>query len=157
MALKYLAVTVLLNETAKMTIEIPEWELQILEAVHGPEHCVVEGRFLFDRDPPDAQAEFERLRRRYKTMPNSDVFYATAVYGMNAAGHQRLAELIERAYEPDQPMGFGDEDPDESAGTSQQTAPVVAHPRAPSSRRVSPGSKRKPAARAGKEKTRRAG
>jgi hypothetical protein len=94
------------NEGATIPGAYPEWELPILQAVHGPDRVVVTGSKLIDRAPPEPQDEFDRLRNRYGQSLDDNGSKSTPfvhmVYGQ--LGVQKLAAAIEAATE-DAPQG----------------------------------------------------
>lgn len=89
------------NELSTLHVDVPAWELPVLQAVHGG--SVVEtGEFLVDRDPPSAADEFERLTNRYKEAPGEDgsiskLPFVAAVYGQFNIGVTALTAAIREA------------------------------------------------------------
>lgn len=89
------------DEHTTLPIAVPEWEVPILDAVHGPDNVKRCGTKLIDRDPPEAQDEFVRLVNRYGRSEDENGTkgppWAHIVYGQ--LGVQRVAEAIKAAVE----------------------------------------------------------
>ena len=72
------AVTVERSNNEKVVAEVPEYEIPVLQALHG-EFNVTKGEHLFDDDrPSEAAAILEALKRKYNNKNTGDV--VTAVY-----------------------------------------------------------------------------
>ncbi len=89
-------------------LEVPEWEVPLLEIVHasgGPEGSNPTvtriGERLVTRDPPAAADEYKRLQERYKRTTNEDgspgPIVVAQVYGAYGVGQSRLRAAIEAA------------------------------------------------------------
>lgn len=106
MAIKYLKLKVHRSEMHTVIRDFPEWEMPILEAMHGT--VEVEGKpLIVNRAPPDAQDEYARLERRYGRQENEDgskgIPYVAAVYGQHGVGVARLKQAIEAGTVEDAP------------------------------------------------------
>lgn len=78
-------------------VEVPAWELPVLQAVHGA-GVTVEGERFLARELPDADTEFSRLSRRYKHPESSpEAPYVSQVYGAFGPGVMKLRDEIARA------------------------------------------------------------
>ena len=72
------AVTVERSNNEKVVAEVPEYEIPVLQALHG-EFNVTKGEHLFDDDrPSEAAAILEALKRKYNNKNTGDV--VTTVY-----------------------------------------------------------------------------
>ena len=72
------AVTVERSNNEKVVAEVPEYEIPVLQALHG-EFNVTKGEHIFDDDrPSEAAAILEALKRKYNHKNTGDV--VTAVY-----------------------------------------------------------------------------
>ena len=72
------AVTVERSNNEKVVAEVPEYEIPVLQALHG-EFNVTKGEHIFDDDrPSEAAAILEALKRKYNNKNTGDV--VTAVY-----------------------------------------------------------------------------
>lgn len=87
-----------------LQVDVPEWELPILRAVHDRGEGSVDPVKLLEirnvkREPPDAASEYERLKRRYGLSEGDDgkkgLPYVAIVYGQFGVGPQNLAKAIE--------------------------------------------------------------
>lgn len=87
------------NEGATLNEAYPDWEIPILQVVHGIDNVKIVGDKLVDRPVPDAHDEFQRLNNRYRRSrdenDNLSTPYVHMVYGQ--MGVQKLAEAIEKA------------------------------------------------------------
>lgn len=72
------AVTVERSNNEKVVAEVPEYEIPVLQALHG-EFNVTKGEHVFDDDrPSEAAAILEALKRKYNNKNTGDV--VTTVY-----------------------------------------------------------------------------
>ena len=72
------AVTVERSNNEKVVAEVPEYEIPVLQALHG-EFNVTKGEHIFDDErPPEAAAILEALKRKYNNKNTGDV--VTTVY-----------------------------------------------------------------------------
>ena len=72
------AVTVERSNNEKVVAEVPEYEIPVLQALHG-EFNVTKGEHIFDDDrPSEAAAILEALKRKYNNKNTGDV--VTTVY-----------------------------------------------------------------------------
>ena len=97
------AVTVERSNNEKVVAEVPEYEIPVLQALHG-EFNVTKGEHLFDDDrPSEAAAILEALKRKYNNKNTGDV--VTTVYrnadelakaaGISVGKAGRLAESLQ--------------------------------------------------------------
>ena len=97
------AVTVERSNNEKVVAEVPEYEIPVLQALHG-EFNVTKGEHLFDDDrPSEAAAILEALKRKYNNKNTGDV--VTTVYrnadelakaaGINTGVATRPAESLQ--------------------------------------------------------------
>ena len=67
------AVTVERSNNEKVVAEVPEYEIPVLQALHG-EYQVAKGEHIFDDDrPSEAAAILEALKRKYNNKNTGDV------------------------------------------------------------------------------------
>ena len=67
------AVTVERSNNEKVVAEVPEYEIPVLQALHG-EYQVTKGEHIFDDDrPSEAAAILEALKRKYNNKNTGDV------------------------------------------------------------------------------------
>ena len=67
------AVTVERSNNEKVVAEVPEYEIPVLQALHG-EFNVTTGEHIFDDDrPSEAAATLEALKRKYNNKNTGDV------------------------------------------------------------------------------------
>lgn len=100
--LKRLKVSVRRSELQTTHTDIPAWELPVLRVVYPEKDAVqVLGEIIVNREPPVAQAEFERLQRRYGRIENDDgskgAAYVDAVFGQFGVGTANLEREIAKA------------------------------------------------------------
>lgn len=94
-------VDVLIKRDAALAIpqRVAAWELPLLEAAHPTVEVTAE--LVFDREPPAAEDEFQRLKTRYGRSENEDgskgLPYVEAVYGQHGVGVSRLRDAISSA------------------------------------------------------------
>lgn len=97
------AVTVERSNNEKVVAEVPEYEIPVLQALHG-EFNVTKGDHIFDDDrPSEAAAILEALKRKYNNPVTGDV--VTPVYrnaeelakaaGIKAGKATRRAESVQ--------------------------------------------------------------
>jgi len=117
--IRHIRVEVRKDEHTTLPISVAEWELPILEVVHGPDNVKQIGDKLVDRQPSEVRDEFDRLTNRYGRSENEDGAkgppFTHIVFGQ--MGHQKLAEAIQRAVcaAPEGSL-VGDEEPISSVG-----------------------------------------
>ena len=67
------AVTVERSNNEKVVAEVPEYEIPVLQALHG-EYQVVKGDYIYDEDRPTNAADIlEALKRKYNNFVTGDV------------------------------------------------------------------------------------
>jgi len=100
--IKYVTADIQINELHTQRVEVPAWEVPVLEAVHGASVSVTSER-LFDRPAPGAEDEFRRLANRYREATNEDgskgIPYVASVYGQFGVGTANLGRAIAAATE----------------------------------------------------------
>lgn len=100
MKIKHSVVDVRRSETTTTRVMVPNWEVPILEALHGIGISVVQEQPV-ERDPPEAGAEFERLAGRYGSERKKDGslgdLIVQNVYGQHQAGIMNLQRQIDAA------------------------------------------------------------
>lgn len=98
MKIRYAKAEVRLSETHTRPVTLAEWELPILQAVHGTAVTITGETVEKEVDHlPDAGDEFARLAARYRGESGGDTPYVAMVYGTFGPGIAKLAEAIERA------------------------------------------------------------
>lgn len=110
MAIRYLKVKVIRSELHQVVSDFPEWEIEILEAIHqGVERL---GEIVRNEVAPDAEDEFERLKNRYGRSENEDgsrgIPYVASVYGQHNVGINSLRRAIEKATVQEAPADGSD-------------------------------------------------
>lgn len=84
------------SEHESTIIQVPSWEIPVLQTVHDPEKIEVQGEVdVPDRDYPDAGAEFDRLQRRYREDIKTEQYFVNMVYGQGSVGVNALRQAIE--------------------------------------------------------------
>lgn len=90
-------VTIQRTELLTITEHVGEWEIPVLQLVHGAERVAV-GTFTKDAQPyPAAAAEYERLERRYRENPATGATRVAEVYGAAPGGIRILWQAIKEA------------------------------------------------------------
>lgn len=90
-------ITVQRSELCSLTDSVGEWEIPILQLVHGAERVSI-GKSTKDGAPyPAAAVEYERLERRYREDAATGVAYVSAVYGPAPNGLRVLLQAIKDA------------------------------------------------------------
>lgn len=99
--LRHITALVRVTEALTVQITVPEWELHVVQAVHGTEGDLIDGNVLIERDPPNAGVELDRLAKRYGSTRDEDgrqgVSFVESVYGANRAGIVALGNAIKQA------------------------------------------------------------
>lgn len=94
--MRYARVSVNRNETSRVSLTIPAWEIPILGLIYGDENVVDSGEFVESpNEYPAADAEFDRLSRRYKDNTETSVAFVAAIYGQGPAGIRALQREID--------------------------------------------------------------
>lgn len=99
MSVKMASLKIRRSELSVIAITVPQWEVPILEAVHGRVNLEPVSTTLdADALPPNVEEEFERLTKRYGFARNKDGSigepHAENVYGKHAAGAMALERAI---------------------------------------------------------------
>lgn len=94
-------VTVIRDETAHVNVLVGDWEVSMLEAVHGSERIKVGELQDFPNRPwpEDAASEFQRLGNLYGTTGNGDnaQSFVERVYGSGRMGVAALDKAMKEA------------------------------------------------------------
>lgn len=110
MAIRFVKCKVVRSELHQVVADFPEWELPILEAMHQSVERI--GDMVINRDAPDAEDEFERLKNRYGRSENEDgsrgVPYVASIYGNHGVGVASLRRAIEKATVEEAPADGSD-------------------------------------------------
>jgi hypothetical protein len=95
--MRYLVVQITHSPMAVYSVEVPAWEVPVLEAVHGQDETViVDDRDYPRRAPPaNVQSEYDRLALKYKKNEGDQTF-VSLVYGAGSRGVAALAAEIEK-------------------------------------------------------------
>ncbi len=81
-----------ISETHTQRVEVPRWEIPVLQVIHGNDVVVV-GQTIVKRAIPDPGEEFQRLAARYGPK-NEDVPAVAAIYGNFGPGTAALRNEI---------------------------------------------------------------
>lgn len=97
--LKYVEVEIRRSEMSTVVKQVAEWELPILEVMHGePKHI---RDIPVDRPEPSAKEEMERLQNAYGVTRDENgvrgITYVESVYGQHRPGIQALERAIRAA------------------------------------------------------------
>lgn len=85
------------SELLTIPDSVGEWEIPVMQLVHGAEAVSIGG---FTKDPspyPAAAVEYERLERRYGENPATGVSRVAEVYGPSPGGIRNLFQAIKDA------------------------------------------------------------
>lgn len=100
MKIKHSVVDVRRSEVSTTRVIVPNWEVPILQALHGHGVAVVKEQEV-ERAAPDAGGEFERLAARYGMERKKDGSlgdpFVQNVYGQHQAGIMNLQRQIDAA------------------------------------------------------------
>jgi hypothetical protein len=101
MKAKFHTVKIRRSELSVIQTTVPQWELPILEAVHGRGNIEPVKVETTEVKLPEAEIEFERLTARYGNSRNKDGSigepHAENVFGMHQSGILNLQRAIEAA------------------------------------------------------------
>lgn len=93
---------------------VPQWEVPILDLVHGGQITILDDRdVIVDRPMPNVQNEWERLEAVYRNhrtqegAPGAPV--VATVYGDGPRGAKALKEAIDEAFVAEWPKGYVDD------------------------------------------------
>lgn len=81
-----------ISSTHTQRVEVPRWEVPVLQVIHGNAVEIV-GQVVIDRAVPDPAAEFQRLAARYGPK-NEKVPAVAAIYGNFGPGTTALRTEI---------------------------------------------------------------
>lgn len=120
--IRYKKVLVQISKVHSQPLEVPEWEVPVLRAVHvtgdgGTDSVTELEDTLKEREAPDATSEFQRLATKYGRSETEDgakgLPYVAAVYGQFGVGTKRLGDAINAAVvaKADDNEGFVTADP----------------------------------------------
>lgn len=101
MQVKMKTVDIRRSELSVIRVTVPAWEFPILAALHGPVNVTPVTDSMVEGEPPQADAEFQRLTTRYPRERRDDGSQgnpiAENVYGQHAAGVMNLQRQIDAA------------------------------------------------------------
>jgi len=88
-----------IQRTELLTISetVPEWEIPLLQLIHGPERVSVKDFTLDEKNYPAPAAEYERLEKRYREDPATGASYVSQIYGPAPGGARILMQAIKNA------------------------------------------------------------
>jgi hypothetical protein len=109
---EYARVSVERSEHTKQIVDVPTWEVPVLEMVHGADYVKVIGKRSVRRAKHDAQDEYNRLVGKYRTSEENGQPIAAFVYGGGTIGVQKLAEEIAKVPEVEDPLADTDDIPE---------------------------------------------
>jgi len=81
-----------ISETHTQRVEVPRWEIPVLQVIHGNDVVVV-GQKIVKRAIPEPADEFQRLANRYGPK-NEDIPAVAAIYGNFGPGTTALRNEI---------------------------------------------------------------
>ncbi len=97
---RYFKVNVTLNPMTQQVVEVPEWELHVVQAQWGDDAQIIEdSEFTVERKLPDPRDEFERLAQRYGPR-FEDTPHVASVYGNFGPGVNALRDAIAASTKP---------------------------------------------------------
>jgi hypothetical protein len=96
MKYRHILADVRLSETHTQRVVLPEWEIPVLQAVHGNNVTEVGTNDLDRKGEVEASNEFTRLAEKYKGEPDQPP-YVAAVYGLFGPGVTALGKAIKAA------------------------------------------------------------
>lgn len=86
------------SEHLSIPLAVGEWEVPILQLIHGPEKVIVLGETeQVNRELPDVNAEFDRLTRRYGSDVKTEQPFVVMVYGQPPMGTKGLALAMSKS------------------------------------------------------------
>lgn len=111
--LKYVEVEIRRSEMSTVTKQVAEWEVPILDVMHGANAPIRIIRDIpVDRPAPTGQEEMERLRSAYGVTRDENGFrgitYVESVYGQHRPGVQALERAINAA-QMNMPQNYADD------------------------------------------------
>ena len=96
--MKFAVIKVRLNEVNEVQRAFPQWELPVLESVHGRNKLTFVGyQTVKNYDLGSPEGEFARLEERYGKVPKTDTAHVEAAYGGGTRGIAALAKAMEAA------------------------------------------------------------
>lgn len=100
MKIKHSVVDIRRSELSTIRVIVPNWEVPVLEALHGGGVTIIQEQEV-EREAPDARAELERLAGRYGKERKEDGSLgdpiAVNVYGKHQAGIMSMQQNINAA------------------------------------------------------------
>lgn len=111
--LKYVEVDIRRSEMSTVRKQVAEWEVPILDVMHGQNGPIAVVREIpVDRPAPTGQEEMERLRSTYGVTRDENgmrgITYVESVYGQHRPGVQTLERAIQAA-QMDMPQTYADD------------------------------------------------
>jgi hypothetical protein len=97
MKYRYVLADVRLSETHTQRVLVAEWELPVLQAVHGTSVKQIETQTVSREKEVDAADEFTRLADRYGADAPDQPPYIAAIYGIFGPGVAALEKAIKAA------------------------------------------------------------
>lgn len=85
------------SELLTIPDQVGEWEIPILQLVHGPEAVAISTSVKDANSYPAASVEYERLERRYGENPATGTSRVAEVYGPAPGGVRILHQAIKEA------------------------------------------------------------
>ena len=85
-----------LNELHSIRVEVPEWEIPILQRIHTDHDVKIEGESECTMRCPDPADEFVRLERRYGVDRETRVPHVASVYPSMGALEDAMSGELER-------------------------------------------------------------
>lgn len=96
--MRFVKVLVERSEHLSIPVILGEWEVPILQMIHGVEKVKLSGEFIdLDRELPSAEAEFDRLSNRYGADVKTEQPFVSMVYGQPPMGTNGLAAAIAKS------------------------------------------------------------
>lgn len=109
-----------ISEVHSQRVEVPRWEIPVLQVIHGNDIVVV-GQKIVERAIPEPSAEFQRLADRYGPK-NEDTPAVAAVYGNYGPGTQALRREIRDSLTSADATPSGYKSPDERKVEAEKAA-----------------------------------
>jgi hypothetical protein len=109
--IEYIEALVTMKPGSSTVVDVPEWEIDVLREIHGPESVKVLNSHFIDY-PHNAAIAFQYLRNKYKTREQEDV----------------IKQLFPRLKDFAKSTGLPYKALDEASATTQQSHVVVNEP-----------------------------
>ena len=106
--MQFVKVLVERSEHLAIPVILGEWEIPILQMIHGAEKVILTGEVVkVDRELPSVDVEFDRLARRYGSDVKTEQPFVAMVYGQPPMGTNGLASAMAKS----QSVGSVQDDP----------------------------------------------